>query len=267
MWLIVYSNDHAPLTVRPIYSSSKLRTAQMMIFPLIAMIALEKCCITSACLQWLCHSGERTVARGPLVFNLLTGDETWVHMFEPQRRADNKQWKRKDQNRPCIARRTISSKNMLYAIFFNSSRPVVQVPCPSGHTVTGWFYKNSVLKKVKGFYNKKRPSKGWSGVHLLHDNASSHKCKVVKSFLASEKEKVLNPPPYSPDLSLCEFFLFPRLKKMLSGNKYTSRSSLSSAIYQCLQQIPKEDYLSVFRDWVKRLQKCVSVKGEYFEGL
>ena len=54
---------------------------------------------------------------------------------------------------------------------------------------------------------------------------------------------------------------------MLSGNKYTSRSSLSSAIYQCLQQIPIEDYLSAFRDWVKRLQKCVSVKGEYFEGL
>ena len=67
MWLIVYSNDHAPLTVRPIYSSSKLRTAQMMIFSLVAMIGLEKCCITSACLQWLCHSGERTVARGPLV--------------------------------------------------------------------------------------------------------------------------------------------------------------------------------------------------------
>ena len=54
---------------------------------------------------------------------------------------------------------------------------------------------------------------------------------------------------------------------MLSRNKYTSRSSLGSAIYQCLQQIPKEDYLSAFRDWVKRLKKCVSVKGEYFEGL
>ena len=70
-------------------------------------------------------------------------------MFEPQRRADNKQWKRKDQKRPCIAKRTISSKKMLYA-FFNSKGPVVQVPCPSGHTVTVRFYKNSVLKKVKG---------------------------------------------------------------------------------------------------------------------
>ena len=95
------------------------------------------------------------------------------------------------------------------------------------------------------------PSKGWSGVHLLHDNAFSHKCEVVKSFLASKKVNVLNHPPYSPDLSHYDFFLFPRLKNMLSGNKYTSRSSLGSAIYQCLQQIPKEDYLSALRDWVK----------------
>ena len=111
--------------------------------------------------------------------NLLTGDETWVHMFEPQRKADNKQWKRKGKKRPCIAKRTVSSKKMLYAIVFNSSELVVQVPCPSGHTVTGRFYKNSVLKKVKEFHNKKRPSKGRSGLHILHDNASSHKCEVV----------------------------------------------------------------------------------------
>ena len=39
----------------------------MMIFSLVAMTGLEKFCITSAYLQWLCHSGERPVARGPLV--------------------------------------------------------------------------------------------------------------------------------------------------------------------------------------------------------
>ena len=111
----------------------------------------------------------------------LGGYLIWVHMLEPQRRADNKQWKRKGKEKcPCIAKRTISSKKMMYAIFFNSSRPVVQVPCRSSHTATGRFYKNSVLKKVKEFYNKKRPSKGWSGVHLLHDNVSSAKCEVVK---------------------------------------------------------------------------------------
>ena len=77
MCLIVYSNDHAPLTVRLIYSSSKLRTVQMMIFSLVAMIGLAKCCITSACLQWLCHSGERIVARGPLVIQNFLSDRTF----------------------------------------------------------------------------------------------------------------------------------------------------------------------------------------------
>ena len=35
-----------------------------------------------------------------VISNLLTGDETWVHMFEPPRRADNKQWKRKNKKCP-----------------------------------------------------------------------------------------------------------------------------------------------------------------------
>ena len=48
---------------------SKLRTAQMMILSLLAMIGLEKCCITSAYLQWLFHSGERAVAHGPCCFS------------------------------------------------------------------------------------------------------------------------------------------------------------------------------------------------------
>ena len=48
---------------------------------------------------------------------------------------------------------------------------------------------------------------------------------------------------------------------MLSGNKYTSRSSLGRAIYQFLQQIPKEDYLSAFRDWVKSLQNVFQYRG------
>ena len=48
-----------------------------------------------------------------VISNLLTGDETWVHMFESQRRVDNKQWKQKDKKRPCIAKRTISSEKML----------------------------------------------------------------------------------------------------------------------------------------------------------
>ena len=129
-----------------------------------------------------------------VISNLLTGDETWVHMFEPQRRADNKQWKRKDQKRPCIAKRTISSKKMLYAIFFNSSGPVVQVPCPFGHTVTGRFYKNSVLKKVKEFTIRNDQAKDGQESTFYMTTPPLISVRLLSLFLASEKMKVLNHP-------------------------------------------------------------------------
>ena len=80
--LRVCSDGHTPLTVMPIYgkimiikkthsSSSKASIAQMIIFSLVATTGLEKCCITSAYLQWLFQSGERLLTCGPLVsFNL-----------------------------------------------------------------------------------------------------------------------------------------------------------------------------------------------------
>ena len=120
-----------------------------------------------------------------VISNLLTGGETWVHMFEPQRRADNKQWKRKDQKRLCIAKRTIVRKRCCTQFSLiqvgQSFKCLVHLDIQSLADSTR-IIERIVLKKVKEFYNKKRPSKEWSRVHLLHDNASSHKCEVVKSF-------------------------------------------------------------------------------------
>ncbi|XP_053385702.1 uncharacterized protein LOC128550518 [Mercenaria mercenaria] len=62
---------------------------------------------------------------------------------------------------------------------------VGQVPCPSVPRVNGRFYENSLLRKVKTFYNKKRPSKEWSGVHHIHDNASTHNNMLVILFASA----------------------------------------------------------------------------------
>ena len=42
--------------------------------------------------------------------NVVTGDETWVHYFEPVRKVSK---------RPIIAKRSLSAKKVLYAIFFS----------------------------------------------------------------------------------------------------------------------------------------------------
>ena len=104
--------------------------------------------------------------------NVVTGDETWVHYFEPVRKVSNKIWATKHSKRPIIAKRSLSTKKVLYAIFF--SGVAIKVPVKKGKSITGKYYKDVVLKKLKKYYQKRRPATGFKHVRLLHDNAPSY---------------------------------------------------------------------------------------------
>ena len=64
---------------------------------------------------------------------------------------------------------------------------------PTDRVISNWNRCSHVHTDQFTCYNKKRPSKGWPRVHLLHDNASSHKCEVVKSFFGFWKGESFKP--------------------------------------------------------------------------
>ena len=59
--------------------------------------------------------------------SLITGDETWVHFYEPKRKVYCRIWALKHAKRPSIAKRILTAKNVLYAIFSRHSGPLVQI--------------------------------------------------------------------------------------------------------------------------------------------
>ena len=198
---------------------------------------------------------------------IVTGDETWIYHFQSDSKAKNKVWVSSEGDRPVIARCCKTSNRMLYVIFFDSKGPVLQIPVPKGSSVTGKFYRESVLTQLADFYQKRRPRTSVRGIKLLHDNALAHKSATVQEYLKESGLDVLDHPPYSPDLSPCDFWLFPRLKEMLAGHRFESCCGIGSVVDQCLQHIPKEDYRAAFRNWVDRCKMCVEADGAYFEGL
>ena len=86
--------------------------------------------------------------------NLVTGDETWVYYFKPKRKCSNRVWATKNAVRPSIVKRQCRVKQVFYAIFFDNKGPIMQLPVPKGRTVTGTFYKNVVLKKLKSNFKR-----------------------------------------------------------------------------------------------------------------
>ena len=76
--------------------------------------------------------------------NVVTGDETWVHYFEPVRKVSNKMWATKHSKRPIIAKRSLSTKKVLYAIFFSGEGVAIKVPVKKGKSITRKYYKDVV---------------------------------------------------------------------------------------------------------------------------
>ena len=55
---------------------------------------------------------------------------------------------------------------------------------------------------------------------LHHDNAPAHTAVSIREFLAKKNIPVLPHTPYNPDLALCYFCLFPKLKSELKGHHF-----------------------------------------------
>ena len=77
--------------------------------------------------------------------------EKWVHFFEPVRKIESSMWVTKNVRRPVGAKRTKSTKNAVYAIFFSCDGIAIQAPVPKGRSATGRYncYMYVVLKKLK----------------------------------------------------------------------------------------------------------------------
>jgi transposase len=84
--------------------------------------------------------------------------------------------------------------------------------------------------------------------------------------LAEKIIPVVPQPPYSPDLSPCDFFLFSRLKNYLKGRHLGTLDNIQKNVTDELKGIPAEVFQHCYEQWKQRLRRCVAAQGNYFEG-
>ena len=68
-------------------------------------------------------------------------------------------------------------------------------------------------------------------------------------------------PPYSPDLALCDFWLFPKLR----GSRYETIEEMKEAVTKVSDTLTQEDFHGVFQKLLERYNKCIAAGEAYFE--
>lgn len=104
-------------------------------------------------------------------------------------------------------------------------------------------------------------------VLMLHQyNAPAHSALSVKAFFAKHGITVLDHPPYSPDLAVCDFFLFPEIKSELKGTIFEDVKAVKSKTMDVLNKLTKAGFQHCFEQWKVCMERYRHRQGEYIEG-
>ena len=89
-----------------------------------------------------------------------------------------------------------------------------------------------------------------------------HNSILVTDYLTKMGIKTVSQPPYSPDLALCDFCLFPKLR----GCRYETIEEMKEAVTKVIDTLTQEDFHGSFQMLLERYNKCIAAGGDYFKG-
>jgi len=155
----------------------------------------------------------------------------------------------------------------MLTFFWNYNGAILEHYMPRGSTVTSATYSNLLRESLKPAIRQK-----WCGllttrVCLLQDNGMPHTATATVSTIEDLRFECIPHPPYSPDLTPSDFYIFSPLKDALSGPQCRDDDEVWSVVHEWLHTRPKEFFPHRIYALVKRWHMCIELEGDYVEQL
>jgi hypothetical protein len=125
------------------------------------------------------------------------------------------------------------------------------------------FFVKSVVPDLVQHICQESWRKTLRGIVVHLDNARPHNNRESEGAFTAATARRIPASAYSSDLSPSDFFLFGMLWERMSGASYSSPDELISAISELIASSPKGQLVSVYENWMKRLNWVIKYRGEY----
>ena len=124
-----------------------------------------------------------------------------------------------------------------------------------------------VLARLRDAVRRKRPELWKNQTWILHhDNAPAHASLLIRSYLAKHQTSVVPHPPYSPNLTPADFFLFPKLKTTLKERRFQTIEEIQENAIRELRAITESAFQEALQQWKKHWERFIASSWDYFEG-
>ena len=173
-----------------------------------------------------------------------------------QRPRDSSQWKHAGSPRPKKARQSKSTHKLLmipssppsfffFFFFFFFLQHWHDLHALGSHWTVNKEYYVEVLREFRKRFCWKRPTLFKSGLwHFHQDNTPVHNSILVTDYLIKMGMQTVPHPSYCPDLALCDFWLFPKLKEKIRCCCY---ETMKETVMKVIDTLTQEDFHGAFQ--------------------
>jgi histone-lysine N-methyltransferase SETMAR len=158
-----------------------------------------------------------------------------------------------------------SQKTEMFVTFFNSGGIIHKEFVPPGHMVNKEYYVKVLSHLVQRIHRVRPQFQERGSWFHLHDSATPHTAVSVQQFLAKQGIPELTDPPYSPDLSPPDFFLFPQIKSTPKGRRLEDTKDIKRNVTKKLLALDTNEFKKCFQRFCEQAGKGVTSQGVYFE--
>lgn len=232
------------------------------------------------CNRWLPHKlTEENCANRERVCNILlnmfhnnnflariiTVDEIWIY-WESDRSYHNRSWFGSgDMPTTSIRPTRMTNKKFLASVFWDSKGLLLFDVLPPNVTLNSEIYCGQIEKLEDAIQSKRRrPCKDH---YFLQDNARPHIATTSINKLKELGFNILSHPPYSPDLSPSDFYLFHPMKSSIRNRTFNNSVDIQNELEQWFSNRDVDFFCKAFDILPQRWQMCVDAKGSYFQKL
>lgn len=188
----------------------------------------------------------------------VTIDETWISLNRPPEKDQVKEWRLQGERPTPVSRPDRYSPKVMMILAMDFNGICYYEILDEKQTVNKDRYIEFLDNLIKKWHRNKKHE-----VWLLDDNARPHRNSSVTSWMELNKIQRWLHPPYSPDLSPCDYGCFHQLKRKIGGTAYDDIISLRTALDNEIREGNQNGkYLAVAK-LPERWKCCIQLEGEY----
>ena len=199
---------------------------------------------------------------GKFFDGIVSGNESWIHHYDPLSQLEAKIWKRPGEQAPTRLHQERSAGKIMTIIFWDKDGVLLTEYLPRRTTINGPYYA-SIIERLHSVIVEKGRGIVSHGVLLLHDKTPIYKWNIVQAAIRQAGFIELNHPAYSPDIAPSDYHLFSNLKKFLRGKNFSSDDEAVTTVENYLTDLNSEFFCKGIQSLHDRWQRVVASKGQY----